>query len=98
MALRPSGVGVGAPWPLKETVGLSHPVVSPGLLGTGAHTSPPEVPLCSVQITHPAKAPGSALQPYRKGPEILSDLSPGECGGIQCEARLMQPDLKGSSV
>lgn len=30
-----------------------------------------------------------------KAPEIFNDLSPGECGGIQCEAGLTQPGLTG---
>lgn len=70
----------------------------PGLLGNSCLPPLPRVPLGSTQITScPANARDwqSALQ-ERLG--IFTDLSPRECGGIQCEAGLTQPGLKGRSA
>ena len=75
----------------------SHPVVSPGPLGTGAHTSPSQGTFGQDTNNSPGYCPGLALRPCRKGLGIFSDLSPGECGGIRSEAGPTQPDLKGRS-
>lgn len=72
------------------------PVIPQGSWGAGAYLPLPRVPLGDTQIVDQLIMPLDwHISLAGKAQGIFNDLSPRECRGIQCEAGLTQPGLKG---